>query len=84
MPVSPAQAAKRALIRTLQALAAVYSLTLGLTSNSSDDEVRKAFKKTVVKAHPDKGGSDEHTQRLNAAKTALSQLPVGSSNKMMV
>ena len=70
MPVSAAQAAKRALVKVLQTLAAVYAVVLKLTSNSTDAEVTAAYRKVAKKAHPDKGGTTEHAQQLLAAKAA--------------
>ena len=57
----------------LKELALFFFLDLGLTSNSSDEEVKQAFKKTARKAHPDKGGSTEQSQRLHAARDAWDQ-----------
>jgi curved DNA-binding protein CbpA len=68
--VSPVQAAKRALVVLLRALAAVYGITLDVTRESSDTDVTKAFKKVSGRVHPDKGGAAEDSQRLNAARDA--------------
>ena len=70
MPLSPAQTAKRALIRVLLALAVVYSVVVNLTREAPDVEVLAAYRKIVRKAHPDKGGKLEDAQRLQAAKDA--------------
>ena len=68
MAVSVAQAARRALVRVLQALATVYSLALGLNREATDLEVTKAYKRVLLKAHPDKGGNTADAQKLQAAK----------------
>ena len=68
MPVSPAQRAKRALVKLLHALALLYRLSLALTSDAADAAVLRAFRKVALKAHPDKGGSTQHTTELLAAK----------------
>lgn len=73
MPVSPALAAKRALVRVLLALAALYGVVLSLDREAPDTEVCKAYKRVALKAHPDKGGAVEHAQQLNTAKEAWDQ-----------
>ena len=49
--------AKRALVRVLKDLAATYSVALALNRDASDEDVRKAYKKVLLRAHPDKGGA---------------------------
>ena len=68
MPVSPAQAARRSLVRVLLALAATYGVTLSLTKDSGDAQVITAHRKVVRKVHPDKGGKTADAQRLQSAK----------------
>ena len=70
MPVSPALAARRVLVGVLCRLAAVYNLVVKLTRDSPDQDVAAAFRRVALKAHPDKGGSKEHTQELLEAKSA--------------
>ena len=62
MAVGPVQAAKRAFVRVLLALAVVYNVELLITRDSSDTDVVKAYKKVSLKAHPDKGGKVEDQQ----------------------
>ena len=57
MPVSPALAARRSLVRVLLALAATYGVTVTLTKDSGDAHVTAAHRQVVRKVHPDKGGS---------------------------
>ena len=64
------QHTKRALVKVLLAIAALYSCSLELNRDSPDEVVNKAFKKVSLKAHPDKGGLLKHAQALNAAKDA--------------
>ena len=59
-----AQLAKRAFVKLLLALAAVYGLVVNITRDSADTEIVSAFKRVARKAHPDKGGSNEDSQRL--------------------
>ena len=68
--VSVAVQARRALVRVLLSLAAAYRLVLNITRDATDDAVFAAYKKVVRRAHPDKGGSKEHTQQLLSAKEA--------------
>jgi len=45
---------------------------LGLPKNASINDVKKAFRKLVITAHPDKGGSREEYDRIFAAYSLLS------------
>ena len=65
---SAPQLAKRALVSLLRRLALVYRLVLAVTRDSEDKEVVKAWKKVLLRAHPDKGGQAQHAQELNDAK----------------
>ena len=58
--VSAIDSAKRVLVALLKTLAAVYSVTLSLTRESTEVEVRSAFRRVSKKAHPDHGGKVEH------------------------
>ena len=68
MPVGPVQAAKRALVRLLQALAAAYRVAVVVSRDSSDVEVNRAYRRVAANVHPDKGGSTKDVQCLNAAR----------------
>ena len=68
MPVSVIQAAKRALVTLLVAFARHYQVTLTISRESGDADVVKAFKKVVLKAHPDKGGRAGDASKLNDAR----------------
>ena len=65
--------ARRALVKLLLTLAAAYSVVVRLHRDSQDSEVIAAFRKVLRKAHPDKGGTDEHAKQLNAAKERWDQ-----------
>ena len=69
MPASPLQAAKRAFVSVLLFVARYYGLALPVTRDTTDDALLSAFKKVALKAHPDKGGSHDHAQRLNDARS---------------
>jgi len=45
---------------------------LEVAQNASQDDIRKSYRKKVVKAHPDKGGDPEEFKRLQAAYEILS------------
>ena len=60
--------AKRALVTLIKAIAVIYGLAAGLTRESTDVQVRSAFKKVSRKAHPDQGGTTEHMTGLNTAR----------------
>ena len=63
-------AKKRALVKVLLTLAAFYSVQVAVTRDSPDSAVQGAYRRVSLKAHPDKGGSLEHCQMLNTAKSA--------------
>ena len=67
---SEADLAKRELVKVLKSLAAKYKIHLELLRDSSEKDVKKAFRKVSLKAHPDKGGQKADVQRLQAAKEA--------------
>ena len=39
----------------------------GLKRSASDDDMKKAYRKAVMKAHPDKGGSNELFRKIREA-----------------
>jgi DnaJ family protein A protein 2 len=45
---------------------------VGVPQNASQDEIKKSYRKKVVKAHPDKGGDVEEFKKLQAAYEILS------------
>ena len=49
-------------------MAALYSVRMEINRDSPDEALTKAFRRIVLKAHPDKGGLLKHAQALNAAK----------------
>lgn len=44
---------------------------LGVAKDASPAEIRRAFRKAASSNHPDRGGSDEQMQAINAAKDVL-------------
>ena len=60
--------ATRAFVALLLALSRRYELVLEVNRDSSPELLVKAYKKVLLKAHPDKGGSKEATQKLLNAK----------------
>jgi len=47
------------------------ALILGVEVNASEAEVKSAYKKLMLKLHPDQGGNDYLAGKLNAAKDTL-------------
>lgn len=45
--------------------------TLGVAEGATADEIRAAHRRLAATAHPDRGGSTEAMQRLNAARDLL-------------
>ena len=68
--VNAVDLAKRALVKLLKGMAVLYDLTVTITRNSPDPEVRTAYRKVSVKTHPDRGGDHDHQRQLNAAYSA--------------
>ncbi len=66
--VSAVDKAKRVLVTLLKSLAGIYALVLGLTRDSTEVEVKAAYRKVSRRAHPDRGGTPEHQKTLNAAR----------------
>ena len=67
---SVVEQAKRAPVAALKSLARTYDVRVDLTRDSTDAAVRSAYRRVFRRAHPDKGGSAEHAQRLSGAKGA--------------
>lgn len=44
---------------------------LGVSPRASADQIHAAHRARISEAHPDKGGSEDLTQRLNAARDLL-------------
>ena len=57
MAASTVLVAKRALVRLLLRLAVAYHVVISVNRDSEDRLVTAAYKKVILKAHPDKGGS---------------------------
>ena len=68
MVVSAALHARRAFVKVMLSLAALYGVLLDLARDSPDAVVVQAHKKLVRKVHPDKGGTKEHAQQLQQAR----------------
>ena len=65
--VSAVDQAKRALVSLLKLLATAYKCALDVTRDSSDQEVKSAYRKLSKRTHPDKGGREADQKRLNSA-----------------
>ena len=57
--VSHRDTCKRALVSLLRILATLYGCCVGVTRESLDCDVRKAYRTVSKKVHPDKGGNAE-------------------------
>ena len=68
MPASRVGVATRAFVAVLIALARSYELALQVNRDSSAEQLLKAYRKLLLKTHPDKGGLKVDQQKLQAAK----------------
>ena len=66
--MSPTSRLKRALATLLLHFARAFTVTIAISRDSPDSDVQKAFRKVMLKAHPDKaGGCADAAKKLNAA-----------------
>ena len=68
MPCLLLTLAKRACVKVLLALASSYSVAVQVNRDTPDHAVLTAYKRVALKVHPDKGGTNEDFQKLQAAK----------------
>jgi len=61
--------AKRALVKLLLQLALAYNVVVSINRDADNAKVTAAFRKIVLKVHPDKGGKLEDSQALQSAKS---------------
>ena len=78
--VSSVDTAKRVLVTLLKSLAGIGGVVLSLTRESTDVEVRAAYRKVSRKAHPDQGGAPEPGQILTCFHLELPLRRSGSSS----
>ena len=63
MACSAVLLAKRSLVALLLRLATAYQVVVSINRDSPDVKVTQAFRKVVLKVHPDKGGSVADAQK---------------------
>ena len=68
--VSATDLCKRALVSLLKKPGLAYGVALEVTRDSTDAQVRTAFRKVSCKVHLDRGGKEEDQKRLNLARGA--------------
>ena len=81
MAPSRLQAATQTFVAVLLLLARRYELVLEVNRDSSPERLVKAYKKVLLKVHPDKGGKKEDAQNLQAAREKWESARKGSSGK---
>ena len=77
--LSRVQVATRAFVVVLLSLARLYELVLDVNRESAVEQVIKAYRKVLLKAHPDKGGRKQDAQTLQAAKETWDKARKGST-----
>jgi hypothetical protein len=73
--------ATRALASVLLVLARSYLVVLEVNRDSPPEQVLKAYRKVLLKVHPDKGGKKADAQKLQEAKEAWDKARKGSAGK---
>ena len=81
MAVSSFTAATRALVSVLLVLARSYLVVWEVNRDSPTEQVLKAYRKVLLKVHPDKGGKKADTQKLQEVKEAWDKARKGSAGK---
>ena len=71
MPLSALQQSTRVFVRVLLSTAVAYKLALTVNRDSKKEELLTAYRHVLKKVHPDKGGSKERFQKLQAAQEGL-------------
>ena len=79
MPTSPLSAVARAFVHVLLVLARAYFVGLTVNRDSSEDQLLKAYKKLLLKAHPDKRGRKEDLQKFGGNNQSRSTAEGGAT-----
>ena len=72
--------ATRALVSVLLVLARSYLVVLDVSRESSTEQVLKAYRRVLLKVHPDKGGKKADAQRLQEVKETWDKARQGSAD----
>ena len=81
MAVSRLTVAARALVSVLLVLARSYLVVLDVSRESSTEQVLKAYRKVLLKVHPDKGGKKADAQKLQEVEEAWDKAHQGADWK---
>ena len=76
MGQSARDSATRAFVSVLLLLARSYELVLAINRASSEPELLKAYRKLLLKVHPDKGGKESDQRKLQEAKERWETVPL--------
>jgi len=68
LPARAVQVARRTLVSVLRSLGRAYRVSVTVTRDSPDAAVTAAYRRILLKIHPDKGGRVEDAQQLQGAK----------------
>ena len=79
MATSKLGVATRAFAVVLLALARSYNLVLSVGRDSSQDALLKAYRKVLLKVHPDKGGNTADVQTLQSTTEIWDSARTGTS-----
>ena len=73
MPTSRLLQAKRAFVRVLLSVAVAFRVTASVNRDSPDDDLLACYRKAILKAHPDKGGSKEQFPTSTTCQRGMEQ-----------
>ena len=60
-----------------------YYKVLGVNESSSQDDIKKAYRKLSLKHHPDRGGDEEQFKKINEAYSILGDVEKRRMYKML-
>ena len=73
--------AKRAFVSVLLALGCAYRLAFTINRDSDDADILRAYRRTLLKVHPDKGVRKADMQKLQDAKEQFDKARATSGGK---
>ena len=73
--------ATRCLVKVLLSVGLIYEMVFKVSRGSEERELIRAYKRLILKVHPDKGGDASHFRRLQEAKENWDAVRASTSGK---